>query len=291
MIVAASRAGSRSAIVENPRMSLNNTVTTSSCGSIALSGCEARRSTICCGTNEASVVRAAACSTTAAWSRLNSSINPPPAPSPAIRRNSSVTRRSTASCVVPSSVAISAYPRPWLIMSRIARSSSSACRLPVSRSAITGSTALPPACTSRIARTSSSPCETRSFSRYARPLWPPPSKAIAYSSSSCADRTTTPVSGWALRIAWAQSIPSSWNEGGILMSVTTTSGMCSLAAAMRLGASSATPTTSMSSYESSRARTPSRTRTLSSPRTTRIVMPRVPPRVRFARAARCLRGG
>ena len=41
--------------------------------------------------------------------------------------------------------------------------------------------------------------------------------------------------------------PSSWNDGGILMSVTTTSGACSAAVASKDGASSATPTTSMSS--------------------------------------------
>jgi hypothetical protein len=87
----------------------------------------------------------------------------------------------------------------------------------------------------------------RSFSRYASPLCPLPSSAIAYSSSSCADSTTTPVSGWRSRIAWAQSIPSSWNDGGILMSVTTTSGSCSAAVARSVGASWATPTTSMSS--------------------------------------------
>ena len=29
---------------------------------------------------------------------------------------------------------------------------------------------------------------------------------------SAPDSTTTPVSGWSWRIAWAQSIPSSWNE-------------------------------------------------------------------------------
>ena len=70
---------------------------------------------------------------------------------------------------------------------------------------------------------------------------------MAYSASSCADRTTTPVSGCCSRIACAQSIPSSWNDGGILMSVTTTSGTCSPAANMSVGASEATPTTSMSS--------------------------------------------
>ena len=60
-----------------------------------------------------------------------------------------------------------------------------------------GSTVLPPAWTSRIARASSSPCAIRSFSRYASPLCPRPSSAIAYSSSSCAESTTTPVSGMA----------------------------------------------------------------------------------------------
>ena len=49
------------------------------------------------------------------------------------------------------------------------------------------------------------------------------------------------------RIECAQSIPSSWKVGGILMSVTTTSGTCSAAAISSDGASSATPTTSMSS--------------------------------------------
>ena len=106
---ATSRADIRSAIVENPRMSLNRTVTTSSCGSIGVSGWAARRSASCWGTNEASVFREAACSTTAAWSLLNSSNSGPPvAPSPARRPNSWVTCRSTASCVVPSSSAMAA---------------------------------------------------------------------------------------------------------------------------------------------------------------------------------------
>src|SRR5947208_2013462 len=67
-------------------------------------------------------------------------------------------------------------------------------------------------------------------------------------------------------------MPSSWKLGGILMSVTTTSGWCSLAAARSVGASSATPTTSIPSVAARRALTPSRTSTLSSPNTTRIVM-------------------
>src|SRR5918992_2315946 len=65
-------------------------------------------------------------------------------------------------------------------------------------------------------------------------------------------------------------IPSSWNRGGILISVTTTSGRCLLAAAISEGASAATPTTAIPSVASSNARTPSRTSTLSSPRTTRM---------------------
>ena len=73
---ATSRASSRSAIVEKPRMSLNSTVTSTSCGSIAVSGCEARRSASCCGTKLASVLRDAVCSTTAACMRLNSSTRP-----------------------------------------------------------------------------------------------------------------------------------------------------------------------------------------------------------------------
>ncbi len=136
---------------------------------------------------------------------------------------------------------------PLAIMSSSSRSRSAVSPRPDSRSAITGSTVLPPAWTSRIARASSSPCEIRSFNRYARPLCPPPSSASAYASSSWADSTTTPVSGCDERIACAQSIPSSWNDGGILMSVTTTSGTCSAAVASSDGASTATPTTSMSS--------------------------------------------
>ena len=85
------------------------------------------------------------------------------------------------------------------------------------------------------ARTSSSPWAIRSLSRYARPLCPLPSSAIAYASSSCADRTTTPVPGCFSRIACAQSMPSSWKFGGILMSVTTTSGVCASAACSSVG--------------------------------------------------------
>jgi hypothetical protein len=127
------------------------------------------------------------------------------------------------------------------------RSCSSVSRRPERRSAIVGSTTLPPLATSRIARTSSSPCAMRSFKRYASPLWPLPSSAIAYASSSWALSTTTPVPGCLSRIVCAQSMPSSWKFGGILMSVTTTSGPCSSAATSNVGASAATPTTSMSS--------------------------------------------
>ncbi len=88
-------------------MSEKSTLTSTSCGSIAVSGCAASRSASCCGTNDASVLRDAVCSTTAAWSRLNSSSMLEPAPSPAIRRNSAVTCESTASSVVPSAAAIS----------------------------------------------------------------------------------------------------------------------------------------------------------------------------------------
>ena len=105
---ATSRASSRSAIVEKPRMSLNRTVTSTSCGSIAESGCEASRSASCWGTKLARVLRDAVCSTTAACSRLNSSTSAGRSSPPAMPRNSSVTCRSTASCVVPSAAAISA---------------------------------------------------------------------------------------------------------------------------------------------------------------------------------------
>ena len=82
----------------------------------------------------------------------------------------------------------------------------------------------PPAATSRMAWTRSSPWASRSFSRYASPRLPPPRSARAYASSSWAESTTTPVPGWRPRISCAQSMPSSWKFGGILMSVTTTSG-------------------------------------------------------------------
>ncbi len=183
---ATSRAPSRSAIVEKPRMSLNSTVTSTSCGSIAVSGCAASRSASCWGTNDASVLRDAVCSTTAACMRLNSSTRPAPPRRPPCRgtARSPGGRRPPAWCRAPPRSPRSRGPSPSCRAAR-GRARPRRCG-PESRSAIDGSTVLPPACTSRIARASSSPCAIRSFSRYARPLWPLPSSASAYSSSSCA---------------------------------------------------------------------------------------------------------
>ncbi len=89
---------------------------------------------------------------------------------------------------------------------------------------ISGSSIEPPVATSRIARANALPSLTRSFKRYAYPAAPSRSSEIAYSGSSYCDRITTPVPGWRLRTSLAASIPSSWNDGGIRMSVTTTWG-------------------------------------------------------------------
>ena len=106
---ATSRAGRRSAIVEKPRMSLNSTVTSTSCGSIAVFGCEASWSASCCGHERRERVARFGLfddRRVQALELVDQAGAPPP--SPAIARNSSVTWRSTASWVVPSASAISA---------------------------------------------------------------------------------------------------------------------------------------------------------------------------------------
>ena len=79
-----------------------------------------------------------------------------------------------------------------------------------------------------------------------------------------------PVPGWRWRISLAASMPSRWKVGGMRMSLTTTCGSCSAAAASSSGWSAASPTTSMSGSRARRARTPERTSRLSSARTTVI---------------------
>ena len=79
-----------------------------------------------------------------------------------------------------------------------------------------------------------------------------------------------PVPGWRWRISLAASMPSRWKVGGMRMSLTTTWGSCSAAAASSSGWSAASPTTSMSGSRARRARTPERTRRLSSASTTVI---------------------
>ena len=173
---------------------------------------------------------------------------PAPAPSPAIRRNNSVTsdRRPPGWSRAPRPSRRS--PSPW-----------PSCR---------GSPGRAPRCrlAPRGARRSwdprcyrpRGPRGSRGRVRRPGPSGPSagrparcgrrPSSARAYASSSWADRTTTPVPGWACGSRAHSRCPPDWNDGGILMSVTTTSGTCSAAVSSSVGASAATPTTSMSSW-------------------------------------------
>ena len=84
--------------------------------------------------------------------------------------------------------------------------------------------------------------------------------------------TTTPTFGWVCRRSAARRMPSSLRVGGIRMSVSTTSGSSSSTDARRESRSSFEATSSTSSIRSSAREMPSRTRKLSSPTTTRIVI-------------------
>jgi hypothetical protein len=85
-----------------------------------------------------------------------------------------------------------------------------------------------------------------------------------------------PVPGSRLRISLAASMPSRWKVGGMRMSVTTTCGSCSAAAARSSGWSEASSTTETSASRSRRARTPVRTIRLSSASTT-VITPAMDP--------------
>ena len=80
-----------------------------------------------------------------------------------------------------------------------------------------------------------------------------------------------PVPGWRWRISLAASMPSRWKVGGMRMSLTTTCGSCSAAAASSSGWSAASPDDlDVGLAARGAARTPERTRRLSSARTTVI---------------------
>ena len=211
---ATSRASSRSAIVENPRMSENRTVTTTSCGSIGESGCAASRSASCCGTNDASVLREAVCSTTAACSRLNSSTRlEPPLPSPAIRPEQlghltidGLLRRAERLGDLLVAQALGHHVEQLALPIRGVAHGRTAARRSRDR----------PCCRPRAPRGSRArarrPARSGPSAGRRGRCAPRPSSASAYSSSSCAESTTTPVSGCFDRIACAQSIPSSWKR-------------------------------------------------------------------------------
>src|SRR4051794_24538370 len=88
----------------------------------------------------------------------------------------------------------------------------------------------------------------------------------------CWLRITTPTFGWVRRRSAAKRMPSSVRVGGIRMSVSTTSGSAVSTDALRESRSSFAATSSMPSIRSSAREIPSRTRKLSSPTTTRIVI-------------------
>lgn len=91
----------------------------------------------------------------------------------------------------------------------------------------------------------------------------------AYSTSAYCVSTTTPVSGWVWRSQLAARMPSSDWDGGIRISVKTTSGAVRLTVATSSGNDAHEPTTSMSQNEVNKAVTPARSSSPSSARTTR----------------------
>ncbi|ARX89290.1 hypothetical protein SMD44_08777 [Streptomyces alboflavus] len=74
------------------------------------------------------------------------------------------------------------------------------------------------------------------------------------------ESTTTPMPGWASRMAWAAVMPSVWWLGGIRMSATTTSGRRRATASRSSAAVPTAARTSASPVSSRRRRVPSRTR-------------------------------
>ena len=192
----------------------NRTVTSTSWGSIAVSGCAASRSASCCGTNDASVLRGLGLLDTAACSRLNSStrLEPPLAvghpaeqlghlPVDGLLRRAERGRRSPRS------------RGPWPSC-RAARGRARRRSLrPESRSAIEGSTVLPPA------------CDLADRARELVALGDPVLQQVARArcGRGRAARSRTPrrrgrtaprprCPGAVSRIACAQSMPSSWKR-------------------------------------------------------------------------------
>src|SRR5262245_58323619 len=138
-------------------------------------------------------------------------------------------------------------------------------------STIRGSITDPPLATARTASTSCPGCATRSFSRYARRATPSRSRAVACAGSSYWLSTTTPTDGRVRCSSRATCTPSSVLVGGMQMSVPTTSGPVASTAARSSSRSAARATTSRSGWSVRRARTPSRTRRLSSATATRML--------------------
>src|SRR5262245_20736697 len=138
-------------------------------------------------------------------------------------------------------------------------------------STIRGSITDPPVATARTASTSCPGWATRSLSRYARRATPSRSRAVACAGSSYWLSTTTPTVGRVRCSSSATCTPSSVLVGGMQISVTTTSGPVASTAARSSSRSAASATTSKSGWSIRRARTPSRTRRLSSATATRML--------------------
>ena len=228
------------------------------------------------GSSRESVSPCSSRSTIIWWSirRRRSALSSPVDAPFASSRNRCSTASETASGVVwrATAMALIGLPSAMKVSSSWSASlrSSPACTGRTSASTITGSSRVPPVATARMASMSWSPSASRSFSRYEYPAAPSASSETAYSGSSYWDRITIPVPGFRCRISLAASMPSRWNVGGMRMSLTTTCGWCSAAAARSSGWSEASPTTSTSGSRASRARTPARTMRLSSASTTVI---------------------
>ena len=136
------------------------------------------------------------------------------------------------------------------------------------RPTTSGSSALPPAATRAMASTNVVTSPTRSLSRYPTPSGRSPIRPSACAGSQNCDRISTPVCGRRRRNSMAATKPSSSCRGGIWTSMIATSGRCASVLRSRSSASPACATTSSPASVSSRAM-PSRSRTSSSPMTTR----------------------
>ncbi|SKS13193.1 Uncharacterised protein [Mycobacteroides abscessus subsp. abscessus] len=93
--------------------------------------------------------------------------------------------------------------------------------------------------------------------------------SAAYSTSTCADSTSTPMPGYSPLIFWAASNPSVVWVGGIRISTTTRSGLSVRTSSSSAVASPARPTTSKPAFSRTLA-TPSRSNVSSSATRTRI---------------------